>query len=58
MDSTSRSSDLEWDTELDTVGVILDHPLICGTCMIPMQKVSRTLWRCPSCQSTYEGLEV
>lgn len=55
MTHRSLTTDLEVDNELDMVGVILDRPLICGHCLRQMDKVGRDIYRCPSCQTTYEG---
>jgi tRNA(Ile2) C34 agmatinyltransferase TiaS len=56
--SYNNDSDLELDSELDAVGIILDKPMICGYCMRKMEQVGKNLFRCPQCGMTYEGFRV
>jgi hypothetical protein len=42
------------DSELDTIGIILDNPVICGKCMKPMTKVDATLFSCPTCDAIFK----
>jgi tRNA(Ile2) C34 agmatinyltransferase TiaS len=48
--------ELELDSELDTVGIILDRQMVCGYCMKKMERVGKNLYRCPGCGMTYEGI--
>lgn len=41
------------DYELDTVGVILDSPMICGNCMGVMEKSGGSGFHCKNCGTLY-----
>lgn len=42
------------DLERDQIGVILDSPVICGTCATHMDHVGKHLYRCPRCGYVYD----
>ena len=47
---------MEVDLQLDSIGVLLDHPMYCGFCMVKMNalgKDGKESFRCPKCGSTY-----
>lgn len=48
--------DAELDSELDQIGVILDSPMICGSCLAQMDQVGKHLYRCSRCGTTYDEI--
>jgi tRNA(Ile2) C34 agmatinyltransferase TiaS len=42
------------DLERDQIGVILDSPVVCGTCATHMDHVGKHLYRCPRCGYVYD----
>jgi len=41
------------DPALDTVGVVLDVPVICGECMRPMERMNGDVYSCSQCNSIF-----
>ena len=42
------------DSDLDTIGTILDSPVICGNCLIEMKLSQNQTYHCPNCSSTFK----
>ena len=45
----------EVDTELDTIGVIVDREVYCGHCRTLMINVRPGKFVCPNCHASFEG---
>ncbi len=41
------------DSALDTIGIILDNPVMCGACMLEMKQVDQGLYSCPNCNALF-----
>ena len=45
----------DWlDSELDTIGVTLDVPMVCGSCMTVMREQNRFTYTCPKCHTIFK----
>jgi len=46
-------ADTDVDSDLGTMGVVLDMPVMCSRCMVHMDHVGKHFFRCPRCGATY-----
>jgi len=45
---------VDLDPEGEMAGVVLDHPVICGKCILPMREIGKGRYKCTDCGQTFE----